>query len=103
MESSSVKAFLAEYRKHYQQVKSLAAFVSLKQSELRPENECSSHWLLKAKEEYRDEVLRLNEHGCILQVLASKCQFTIGDDILAIMKSIDPLHSAESGDYFSFH
>ena len=70
-----LQEMIATLRSQYEKVKTQAAFLELKQSELRPGDEISFFWYLQAKEQLYIEQSLLSGHAYMVrQILANRKQ-----------------------------
>lgn len=79
MEQRDVQQLIAELRLHFERTKEMAAFVSLKQSELRPDDEISFFGLLQAREQLAVQSSLLAGHSQLLN-----------DEVVRMKQPLDP-------------
>lgn len=89
MLKKDVHELIAELRRCNARAKDQAAFLALKQSELRPGDEISFFWYLQAKEQLYIEQSLLSGHAFMVRQILAKQKQLVTPEIRGILREIE--------------
>jgi len=87
--ADDLQEMIATLRSQYEKVKTQAAFLELKQSELRPGDEISFFWYLQAKEQLYIEQSLLSGHAYMVRQILAKRKQSANLEIKGILREIE--------------
>ena len=87
--ADDLQEMIATLRSQYEKVKTQAAFLELKQSELRPGDEISFFWYLQAKEHLHIEQSLLSGHAYMVRQILAKRKRATSPEIGGILREIE--------------
>ena len=88
MNKTDIQAHIAALKSQHEKVKALAAFLGLKQAELRPGDEISYFGFLEAKEQLAIEQSVLSGHAVMVQELIQQGRVTLDADSQRMLRQI---------------